>query len=398
MKYAVLIGDGMSDEPIASLDHKTPLQVAATPNMDAIAKEGILGLVRTIPNDFPPGSDVANLSIMGYDPGKYMTGRGPLEAASLGLSLRPTDVAFRCNLVHLEPNGDDLVMGDYAAGHIPTDEARQIISILDDELNGDAFRFHAGVSYRHIMMWEEGKAEMETTPPHDILGKKIGPYMPRGEGADEIFRLMENAKEIFREKGLGGSGEHHPNAIWVWGQGRAPKLAGFREIYGLRGAIISAVDLIKGIGVCAGMEPIEVPGATGYLDTNYRGKGEYAVAALSDFDFVYVHVEAPDEAAHSGSVSKKVEAIEAFDREVVGRVFEGISKMGPFAIMVLPDHATPISKRTHTSDPVPFAIYGSEPWARKKSERPFDEASSSEGGLFVEDGHCLLGLFIQGKL
>jgi 2,3-bisphosphoglycerate-independent phosphoglycerate mutase len=271
--------------------------------------------------------------------------------------------------------------------------------VLDDELKGDAFRFHAGVSYRHIMIWDEGKAEMATTPPHDILGRKIDSYLPSGEGADEILIMMENAREILKKKALGGSGKYYPNAIWLWGQGRAPDLPEFKEIYGLEGAIISAVDLVKGIGICAGMELIAVPGATGYLDTNYRGKGEYAVKGLGDFDFVYVHVEAPDEAAHSGSASKKVEAIEAFDREVVGRIIEGMSKLGgPFAIMVLPDHATPISKRTHTGDPVPFAIYGSEPpWARKNSGRPFDEESASKEGLFVEKGHSLLGRFILGK-
>lgn len=363
MKYLVLLGDGMSDEPLEQLGGKTPLGYAATPNMDKLAQNGTIGLAATVPEGFPPGSDVANLSVFGYDPQQCYSGRSPLEAVSMGVELGPDDVAFRLNLVWLEAHCAKLYMGDFSAGHISTEDAGQLIETLQQELGDDEFTFYPGVSYRHLLVWKNGKDKLECVPPHDISTLSIEDYLPKGDGAEKLLNLTNSAQMLLNTHPVNhariGRGEVPANSIWLWGQGRRPQMKTYKELYGLTGAVISAVDLLKGIGMCAGLDIIEVPGATGYLDTNYRGKAEYALEALKERDFVYVHVEAPDEAAHGGLLEEKIKAIESFDREVVGTIVGNLEALGDCRLLVLPDHPTPVAKRTHTSDPVPYILYDS---------------------------------------
>ena len=363
MKYLVLLGDGMADEPLEQLGGKTPLDHADTPFMDRLARNGRIGLAATVPEGFPPGSDVANLSVFGYDPRQCYSGRSPLEAASMGVALGPDDVAFRLNLVWLEAHCAKLYMGDFSAGHISTAEAGQLLATLQQELGDDDFSFYPGVSYRHLLVWKNGKDRMTCTPPHDISTLSVENYLPTGDGAAELLDLTNSAQMLLNTHPVNHArlarGEVPANSIWLWGQGRRPRMKTYRELYDLSGAVISAVDLIKGIGLCAGLDIIEVPGATGYLDTNYRGKAEYALQALKERDFVYLHVEAPDEAAHGGLLDEKIKAIEAFDREVVGTVVENLAQLGDCRLLVLPDHPTPVAKRTHTCDPVPYILYDS---------------------------------------
>ena len=390
----------MADYPIKELDNKTPLQVAKTESMDAVASRGKIGMVQTIPHGLPPGSDIANLSILGYDPNCYLTGRAVYEASSAGVRLDSHDVAFRCNLVTLTNSDGKTIMGDYSAGHITTGEAREVIGELDVKLGGDQIRFYPGVSYRHLMVWKKGSEKVKTTPPHDISGRDVSPYLPEGEGADKILQLMGEARNILNgnqvnKKRIADS-KLPANSIWLWGQGRPISLPSFSERYGLSGSVISAVDLIKGMGVTLGLSPIEVPGVTGYLDTNYLGKAEYALDVLKDKDFVFVHVEAPDEASHSGDVHNKIKAIEDFDGMVVKTVLEGIRQFKEYKIMVLPDHRTPIVKKTHTSEPVPFAICSSASLLEDSQQRiGFSEESAEKSGLFVENGFELMDFFIR---
>ena len=374
----------MADYPLEELGGKTPLQAAQTESMDAIAARGTLGMVQTIPQGLSPGSDIANLSILGYDPRRYLTGRAVYEAASAGVKLTSRDVAFRCNLVTLGQQGNTTVMEDYSAGHITTEEGKRIISDLDRRLGHEHIRFFPGVSYRHLMVWKDGFDSIETTPPHDISGKDIASYMPRGEGSDTINRIMTEARTILQESPVNrertAASKPPANAIWLWGQGRPITLPSFGEKYGLRGSVISAVDLIKGIGITLGLSPVEVPGATGYLDTNYKGKAEHALKELEEKDFVFVHVEAPDEASHNGSVANKIRAIEDFDRLVVRTVLEGLKRFPEYRVMVLPDHRTPIVRKTHTAEPVPFAFLSSKDAAKApRKEASFNELSAPDG-------------------
>ena len=397
MKYIVLLGDGMADEPLEELNGKTPLEAAKTPNMDRLAQQGQIGLVETIPPGFHPGSDVANLSVFGYDPADCYTGRAPLEAASMGVELGPDDVAFRMNLVFLMHNYGKLYMGDFTAGHISTEEARKIIDELQEELGGEEFSFHAGVSYRHLMVWHNGKDQMKFTPPHDLTYQTIEDHLPRGEGADELIHLMTSSQLLLNTNSVNArrklEGKTLANSIWLWGHGRAPRMKTLKSKFGLSGAVISAVDLIKGIGIYAGLDVIDVPGATGYLDTNYQGKAEYALDALKTRDFVYVHVEAPDEAAHEGSLEKKIEAIEAFDEKVVGTVLNGLPALGEHRVLVLPDHPTPVRRMTHSSDPVPFVLYDSS-HPQSKGEDGYLEKTAKESGLHLDSGVELMKRFI----
>jgi len=397
MKYVVLLGDGMSDEKLDALGGKTPLQAARTTNMDFMAKRGTLGLAQTVPAGYPPGSDVANLSMFGYNPVDCYTGRSPLEAASMGVELRPDDVAFRVNLVHLEARGGKLIMSDYSAGHISTADGRELVEDLQRQLGNEEFSFHPGVSYRHLMVWHGGNTRIEATPPHDITGQDILSYLPKGEGHDRLINLMNSSQMIFNNhpqyKRRAGKGETPANSIWLWGQGKAPAMERFQEKFGLTGAVISAVDLIKGIGVYAGLDVIDVPGATGYLDTNFRGKAEAALEALKERDFVFVHVEAPDEASHSGKLSDKLKAIECFDEQVVGPVLEGIKQFGEYRILCAPDHPTPVSLMTHTSDPVPFVLYGGEQEV-KDGVAGYDELSAAATGLQVPEGFRLMDMLL----
>jgi 2,3-bisphosphoglycerate-independent phosphoglycerate mutase len=400
MKYIVLLGDGMSDEKMEQLGGRTPLQAAKTPNMDFMAKRGRIGLARTVPVGLPPGSDVANLSIFGYDPRTCYTGRSPLEAASMGIALEKEDVAFRINLVNLEARANTLLMKDYSAGHISTEEGRELVAALQKELGNEEFQFYPGISYRHLLVWKNGLDNIIATPPHDITGQSILDYLPSGEGADKLINLMNSSQLVFHNhpqyRKRVEAGKIPANSIWLWGQGKAPRMETYAKKFGLSGAVISAVDLVRGIGVYAGLDVIKVEGATGYIDTNYKGKAEAALAALEKSDYVYIHVEAPDEASHGGNLEHKLKAIEDFDSEVVGVVMEGVKRFGEFRILCSPDHPTPLARMTHTSDPVPFILYQGE-----QQENPgvagYDEDSAKASGLVVEEGFRLMELLIAGK-
>ncbi len=399
LKYIVLIPDGMSDYPIAELGNRTPLEAARIHNMNTLASEGILGLVQNIPENFPPGSDIAILSIFGYNPERYYSGRAPLEAASRRIPMSEADVAFRCNLVTLEERNGSIFMKDYSSGHISTEEASRLIEDLNRVLGGDEFSFHPGVSYRHLMIWRSGEDSMRTTPPHDITSCDIKNYLPDGKGADVVISLMERSMQILKEHSINKDrikkGLNPATCIWLWGQGRRPNLSLFGERFGVNGAVISAVDLIKGIGVCAGLHVIDVPGATGYLDTNYEGKAEYALKWLEKGDFILMHIEAPDEAGHEGSWEKKIKAIEDFDRRLLGTLLDGLRKFDGFSILLLPDHPTPVSIKTHVREPVPFLIFRSHEKGFSEFRR-FSEDNARKSGIFIENGHMLMELFIRG--
>ncbi|MBM4340897.1 MAG: cofactor-independent phosphoglycerate mutase [Deltaproteobacteria bacterium] len=403
-KYVVIVGDGMADYPVESLHGKTPLMVAKTPNMDWLAQHGSVGLVRTVPDGFNPGSEIANLSIFGYDPLKYYTGRGPLEAASLGVELQKDDLAFRCNLVTLQPQGSKVVMEDFAAGHISDVEANEIIVGLDQAIGSTGMRFYSGVSYRHLMVMKNGASagsdmeKLELTPPHDIIGQEITPYLRLNSGSGkQILALMTESQKFLKDHPINlarkARGLRPANSVWLWGQGRSPQMVTLKKRFGIDGYVISAVHLIKGIGLLAGLEILQVPGITGYLDTNYKGKGEYGLQGLEKKDFVYIHVEAPDEAGHMGDLRLKIEAIEAFDDKVVGTILKGIKNFEKVKVMVLPDHPTPLSVRTHTADPVPFVIYSNEKSEINNPAATFDEAFAQKSGLLFEKGHELIERF-----
>jgi 2,3-bisphosphoglycerate-independent phosphoglycerate mutase len=397
MKYIVLLGDGMSDKGLDELGGKTPLQAANTPNMDFMARRGRLGLAKTVPDGYPPGSDVANLSVFGYDPRSCYTGRSPLEAASIGVELAPDDVAFRVNLVHLAPHGGKIYMKDYSAGHISDADGRELAMALQEQLGDNEIHFYPGVGYRHLMVWRGGRDAMTVTPPHDITGQEVADYFPKGEGADRLIQLMNSSQMVFynhpQYKRRQAANELPANSVWFWGQGKAPKMESYRERYGLTGAVISAVDLIRGIGVYAGLEIIKVPGATGYVNTNYRGKAEAALKALERVDYVYLHVEAPDEASHSGNLEEKIQAIENFDQLVVGAVMEGIGKLGDYRILCMPDHPTPVKMMTHTAAPVPFILYRGET-VENPSVAGYDEDSAKATGLHLDEGFRVMELLM----
>lgn len=397
MKIIILLGDGMSDELYSELGNKSPLQAAETPNMDFMAQHGQVGLANTVPKGLPPGSDVANLSVFGYDPRNCYTGRSPLEAVSMGVELGPDDVAFRMNLVTIKPHGSKLYMENFSAGHITTEEARALVETLQKELGSAEFEFHAGVGYRHLMVWRNGKDGMRSTPPHDITSKAILEHLPQGDGADTLINIMNSCQMLLHDHPVNrkrkDAGLLPANSAWLWGHGKTPKIAAYREKFGLSGAVISAVDLIKGIGVCAGLDIINVAGATGYIDTNYLGKAQAALTALENHDFVYVHVEAPDEASHSGRMDHKIQAIQDFDKLVVGTVLEGIKKFGEYVVLCTPDHPTPVHLMTHTSEPVPFIIYrGGE--GAGNGAASYDEGQAKASGLVVE-GHRLMEMLLQ---
>jgi 2,3-bisphosphoglycerate-independent phosphoglycerate mutase len=402
-KYLILIGDGMADWPIASLGNRTPLEAADIPHLDFMASHGALGMVQVVPKDMYPGSDVSNLSIIGYDPREVYTGRSPLEAASMGIELAKGDVAVRCNIVTLRNDGADTEMEDFSAGHISSAESAELLKTLqakiDDSLpQGGEFagvRFHPGVSYRNLMVWPNGKDAVETTPPHDIHGKKITEYLPRGEGAELLLDLMATSREVFEEHPINGKrraeGKLPGNSIWLWGQGKAPRITPFSEKYGLSGSVVAAVDLIKGIGVYCGLSVIQVPGATGYVDTNFRGKAEYALKELETKDFVLIHVEAPDEAGHNGSAPDKVRAIERIDKEMLSLLLPHAKEGGGLGILVLPDHPTPVAIRTHAQEPVPFVFYPAPEGMAVFPGKRYTEADARACGQFVDAGTRLIG-------
>lgn len=396
MKYVVLLGDGMADCPVSALGGKTPLEAANKPNMDFLARNGDMGLVKTIPDGMPPGSDVANLSVFGYEPGVYYTGRSPFEAASMGISMTDTDIALRCNLVTLSPENlyEEKTMVDYSSGEITTKEAHALIKTIATELNSESFSFYSGISYRHCLIWKNGEEGVSFTPPHDISGKKITSFLPKGENSEIFISLMKKSEKILkthpvnllREK----NGLNPASSIWLWGQGKKPKLDQFSKKYNLTGSVISAVDLIHGIGILAGLKPVHVEGATGNIHTNYIGKAKAALNELENgSDFVYIHVEAPDECGHQGLVKEKIQSIEKIDSELLTPLLEGLAKWN-YSILLLPDHPTPISTRTHSREPVPFAIYRSTGSISSGKTPRFTEKDAASTGVFIERGHTLI--------
>ena len=403
MKYAVVLCDGMADYPLTELGGKTPMAAAQKPYMDELAKNGAVGLVKTVPDGMIPGSDVANLSAMGYNPLHCYSGRSPLEAVSMGIRLAQDDVTVRCNLVTLSEQEpfEQKNMLDYCADDIPTQEAAVLIQALQKELGDSSFTFYPGVSYRHCLVWKKGKLDLgNLTAPHDFPGKCVGDYLPANPAAAPLVNLMRRAYEILSRHPLNQErirrGRRPANGIWLWGQGYKPRLTSFQNKFGLDGSVISAVDLIKGIGVCAKMNVCRVEGATGYLDTNFEGKAAAALEELAKGrDFVYIHLEAPDECGHRQEIQNKVKAIEAIDNRVLKPLLDGLSQYDDYRVMILPDHPTPLSLRSHTSDPVPFLIYQKSGLPAQSGVDCFDEESAKKTGIFVPKGYwlmeCLLG-------
>lgn len=402
MKYLVVLCDGMADYPVEALGGKTPLEAANTPNMDKFAKDGYVGLVKTVSDDMKPGSDVANLSVLGYDPHKYYTGRSPLEAGSIGIDMKNTDVSLRCNLVTLtdEAAYEDKTIVDYCAGDISTEDAKVLVDYLAQNLDNEEFKLYSGVSYRHCLIWNNGTLEVGTlTPPHDITGKPIKEYIPAHPNATKLYELMKKSYDLLKDHPLNkervAKGLRPANSMWLWGEGVKAQLDPFKEKYGLKASMISAVDLLKGIGKFSDMNVVNVEGATGYIDTNFAGK---AKAAIEEFkngqDFVYIHVEAPDECGHRNETENKKKSIEIIDEVILGPVTDELRKMGDFKVLVTPDHATPLALMTHTNDPIPFIIYDST----KKIDGPstFNENTAKETGNFIEIGYTIMNKFING--
>jgi 2,3-bisphosphoglycerate-independent phosphoglycerate mutase len=397
MKYCVIIPDGMADYKLEKLSGRTPLEAARTPNLDNISSNGILGVVNTVPKNFKPGSDIACLSVLGYDPKVYYTGRAPLESASLGIELGEKDWAVRCNLI----TAIDGILEDFSAGHISDNEAELIMSILNEQLAGGSVRFYAGKSYRNIMVYNGDIAiEADCTPPHDIIGKSITQNLPKGKGSEILIDLMRSSYHLLENHELNkvriDLGDNPANMIWLWGQGKRPSLVPFEQLYGISGAVITGVDLLRGLATYIGWNIIEVPGATAYLDTDYDAKAQYAIEAMETHDLVLIHVEAPDEAGHEGNIHEKIRAIENIDKKIIGPVLSALKKYNEFRILILPDHYTPISKRTHTSDPVPFTIYGAV--SGNISKLSFSESNAEQTGLRVKKGYKLMSHFIEGKI
>lgn len=400
MKYVILVGDGMGDLPLAELDNRTPLEAAHTPAMDSLARHGVLYTVATVPNGMPPGSDVANLSLLGYLPRKIYSGRAPLEAASMGIALAEDEIAFRCNLVTLAQDVDQtLKMVDYSAGHISSTEAGELIEALNRRCATDCIRFYPGVSYRHLMVHKGELPQLETVPPHDYSGQDVTQFWERYQRIEHFRELLSEAQKVLAAHPVNlrrqEQGKNQANAIWLWGEGKSPVMPPFQERFGKSGALISAVDLLKGMAVLAGLEVLPVEGATGYLDTNYRGKVETALAALKRHDMVFVHVEAPDEASHQGLLAEKMQAIEDFDGKVVAPVFEELKTAGePFRIIVAMDHYTPLSIKTHDRRPVPVLMYDST-WGKEHPQLRYTEAAAARFGNFLANGQEMIQLFFS---
>lgn len=401
MKYVVILGDGMADHAVPQLNNKTPLQCAQKPNIDLLAQNGLVGMVKTVPEGIPPGSDAANLSVMGYNPHLYYTGRSPLEAVSMGVGLSASDVAFRCNLVTLSDAEDyaGKTMIDYSSDEISTEEAAQLIEAVNHHFKTGEIAFYAGISYRHCMVWKDGPGGFACTPPHDILERKIAGYLPQGPHSRVLLDMMIESSKFLKDHPVNKSrisrGLRPANSIWLWGEGKKPAIPKFIDKYGIRGTVISAVDLIKGIGMCAGLESIDVEGATGNIHTNFSGKAEAAISALkSGKDFVYVHIEAPDECGHRYEIENKVRSIELIDEKVVGPILKALEEYEDYRVLVLPDHPTPLDLRTHTREPVPFILY------QKSLRKPsgvtgYDELQAGSTGLLIEEGYTLMDRFIK---
>ncbi len=401
MKYLVMLCDGMADEPNEALGNSTPMERANKPCMDSLAAKAEVGIVKTVAEGLKPGSDVANLSVLGYEPAVYYSGRSPLEAASIGIDLKDTDVTLRCNLVTLsdEEDYEKKTILDYCADDISSEEAKILIEYIQEKLGNDKFRFYPGVSYRHCLVWSNGNPHPGVlTPPHDITGKVITDYIPKGEAVDELYDLMKKSYDLLKDhpvnKARIARGKRPANSIWLWGEGTKPLLDNFSEKFGKKGSMISAVDLLKGIAICAGMNSVDVEGATGYLDTNFDGKCK---AAIEEFkkgaDLVYIHVEAPDECGHRGEIENKVKAIEMIDEHILAPVVEFLKDYDDFAVLVCPDHPTPLSIRTHTSTPVPYLIYDSKNEI-DSGVKVFCEKEARETGNYIEKGFTMMNYFL----
>ncbi|MGQ9456184.1 MAG: cofactor-independent phosphoglycerate mutase [Armatimonadota bacterium] len=394
MKYLLIVFDGMADEPMEELDGKTPLQVAKKSYMDTLVSQSLVGAAFTTPAGMPPGSDIANMGILGYDPLKYYTGRGFIEAASLEIPMEETDVVFRANLV----STDGELMLDSTGGHISTEEARELILLIDEKLRTNTIRFYPGVSYRHIMIWHDGPRDVHCTAPYKFQDQPFRSFYPEGDGADKLIRLVEDSYEILDSHPINrkrkDEGLLPANMIWLWGESTVARIPSFFTKFGKTGAVVAAVDLIRGLGRLTGLKVIDVPGATGYIDTNYFGKGQYAVKALSQFDFVWVHVEAPDEAGHERDIDKKIKAIQECDEKVLGTILDGIKKHGyDVRILLMPDHRTPIATGSHSESPVPFLLFDST--KKACNTLPFDERAVEETKLKVEYAPDLMKMLLE---
>lgn len=401
MKYLVMLCDGMADEPNEALGNSTPMEKANKPCMDSLAAKAEVGIVKTVAEGLKPGSDVANLSVLGYEPAVYYSGRSPLEAASIGIDLKDTDVTLRCNLVTLsdEEDYEKKTILDYCADDISSEEAKILIEYIQEKLGNDKFRFYPGVSYRHCLVWSNGNPHPGVlTPPHDITGKVITDYIPKGEAVDELYDLMKKSYDLLKDHPVNQAriarGKRPANSIWLWGEGTKPLLDNFSEKFGIKGSMISAVDLLKGIAICAGMNSVDVDGATGYVDTNFDGKCKAAIEEFKNgADLVYVHVEAPDECGHRGEIENKVKAIEMIDEHILGPVVEFLKGYDDFAVLVCPDHPTPLSIRTHTSTPVPYLIYDSKNEINS-GVKVFCEKEARETGNYIEKGFTMMNYFL----
>ena len=405
MKYIVMLGDGMADYPVPELEGKTPLEVANKPNMDYLAAHGAVGKCKTVPEGMPPGSDTANLSVMGYDPEVYYTGRSPLEAVSMGIDLKSDDIALRCNLVSLGGEGDyeNLTMKDYSAGEISTAESTELINYLAEHLNTESIQLYPGISYRHCLVMNKAEIGTKLTPPHDITGKPVKEYLPDGRYGEILLDLMKRSRELLRDHPVNVKrremGKNTADSCWFWGEGTRPALDSFEKLYGVKGSAISAVDLIKGIAICAGLKSVDVPGTTGNYDTNFVGKADAALKLLREGnDMVYIHVEAPDECGHHGDVKNKIYSIEMIDKEILGRVMEGLEADGEeYSILLAPDHPTPITKMTHVSDPVPFVLYRSDKELLPHAPS-YNENEAEKTGLYIPKGCFMMKHLIKGEI
>lgn len=400
MKYVIVLCDGMADYPVPALGGKTPMMVAKKPHIDALAAKAEVGLVRTVAPGLKPGSDVANMSVLGFDPHRFYTGRSPLEAASIGIDMKDSDVSLRTNLVTLSDKGEpfaDKVIEDYCADDISTEEARQLIEAVQAAFGGGEYDFYTGVSYRHCLIWHGGTTELgNMTPPHDITGKVIGPHLSTAETARPLLEMMEKSFDLLKDhpvnKARVAAGRRPANCIWLWGEGKRPALQPFEALYGIKGGMVSAVDLLKGIANCAGMEVAEVPGATGYIDTDFEGKAKAALDLLTRNDLVYVHFEAPDECGHRNEPENKVKAIEMIDSRVLPILEEGLEQYEDYKILLLPDHPTPIVTRTHASDPVPYLLYQKS--APKTGVDTINEETAKATGIYMENGPAMMPHFL----
>ena len=392
-KYVIIVPDGAADEPLEQFDNKTVLEAAQTPNMDKVSTLGRQGLVRTVPVDMEPGSDVAQMSLLGYDPQRYYTGRAPIEAVARNIKLSLDDWVFRCNLITIA----DGKMADHSAGHISTAEAGKLIKELDDQLGNEQIRFHTGVSYRHLLVFKDLDFDIQTYPPHDHIGTAIEKILPRGKGAELLIDLMARSQQLFTNHDINkvrkDLGENQVSSIWLWGQGKRAQMERFQKRFGLKGVTITAVDLVRGLSKLIGFDLINVPGATGFIDTNYQGKASAAIEALEEYDIVFVHVEAPDEASHSGNAEMKKKAVEQIDKYIVGPVLEALQDYESWRILVMPDHPTPIRSCAHSPEPVPFAMAGDN--ISGILHTTFSEANAAKSGFRIDNGFELMEYFLK---